>query len=73
MKIDIKVFPRSKRDSIHQEGDLWKVHINAPALDGKANKALLNLLAVHFGIRKSQIEITKGLKSQHKTISIKGI
>ena len=71
--MDIKVFPKSKKNSINQESNLWKVHLNAPAVDGKANKALINILAEHFRVRKSQIEIIKGLKSQRKTISIKGI
>lgn len=55
------------------EGDAWKVYVNAPAVDGKANKALIALLAEYFQVRKSRIEITKGLKSRHKTINIKGI
>ena len=78
MRIDIKVIPGAKRNAIKHErdmwaGDTWKVYISAPAVDGKANKALIDILAQHFQVRKSQIEIIKGLKSRHKTISIKGI
>ena len=74
----VKVIPGAKRNAVKQErdiweGDMWKVYVNAPAVDGKANKALIVLLADYFQVRKSQIEITKGLKSKHKTISIKGI
>lgn len=78
MKIDIKVIPGAKKNAVKQErdmweGDTWKVYVNAPAVDGKANKALIALLAEYFQVRKSRIEITKGLKSRHKTINIKGI
>jgi hypothetical protein len=73
MKIDVKVIPAAKRNCIKQEGGLWKVYLNAPAVDGKANKALIVLLAEHFEVRKGQIEIIKGLKSRHKTISIEDI
>ena len=73
MRIEIKVIPGAKKNAITQEKGGWKVHLNAPAVDGKANKALVDLLAGHFRVRKSQIEIIKGLKSRHKTISIKGI
>lgn len=78
MKIDIKVIPGAKKNAVKQErdmweGDTWKVYVNAPAVDGKANKALIALLAEYFQVRKSRIEITKGLKSRYKTISIKGI
>jgi len=73
MKIDVKVIPAAKKNLIKKEGDVWKVFFNAPAVDGKANRALIALLAEHLKVRKSQIEITKGLKSRHKTINIKGI
>ncbi len=70
MNINVKVIPAAKRNAIKQEGDVWKIYLNAPAVDGKANKSLIALLAGHFGVRKSRIEIIKGLKSRHKTISI---
>jgi len=70
MDIDVKVFPASKRNLIKQEGDVWKIYLNAPAVDGSANKALIALLAEHFKVRKSRIEITKGLKLRYKTINI---
>ena len=72
MKItyELKVVPKAKKDLIKREGDIWKVCLTAPAADGKANRALIGLLAGYFNVRKSQIEIIKGLKSRHKTISI---
>ncbi len=73
MKIDVKVIPAAKKSLIKQEGNLWKIYLSAPAIDGKANKALIALLATHFNVRKGQIEITKGLKLRHKTINIKDI
>ena len=78
MNIDVKVIPGAKRNAIKQErdiweGDTWKIHLTAPAVDGKANKALIALLADYFQVRKSQIEIIKGLKSRYKTISINNI
>jgi len=47
--------------------------LTAPAVDGKANETLIKFLAGHYGVRKNQIEITKGLKSRHKIIIIKDI
>lgn len=73
MNIDVKVIPGAKKNAVRREGDGWKIYLSAPAVEGKANKALVVLLADYFRVRKSQIEITKGLKSRHKTISIKGI
>ena len=66
----IKVIPRASRNFVKQEGDVWKVYLTAPAIEGKANKALVDLLAGHFSVRTHHIKITKGLKSSHKTIRI---
>ena len=68
--IDIKVVANAKKNLVKEEGNALKVYVSAPAVDGKANKALIELLAEHFDVRKNQIEITKGLQSRNKTINI---
>ena len=73
MKIEIKVTPNAKKTLIKQEEGLYKIYLQAPAVDGKANKALVKALGEYFGVKERQIEITKGLKSRRKTITIKGI
>jgi len=42
-------------------------------LEGRANEALVEFLAEHFGVKRSAIEIVKGLKSRHKIVNILGI
>ena len=73
MKLDIKVIPNAKKHLIKEGESVLKVYLAAPAVDGKANKALVEVLSEHFQVRKSQIEIIKGLKSRIKTIIINGI
>ena len=68
--ITVKVIPSAKKCRLVKENDGYKVYLNAPASDGKANKALIAFLADHFGLKKSQIAIIKGLKSRLKTINI---
>jgi len=70
MKIDVKVIPGAKKNCIKSEGASLKIYLTAPPVDGKANKALIELLAEHFSVKKAQITITKGLQSRHKTINI---
>lgn len=72
MIIQVRVCPNAKKELLKQEGDIFKAYLTAPAVDGKANKALIDLLSRHFAVRKSGIEITKGLKSRIKTITIWG-
>ncbi len=73
MKIALKVIPGTKKDAWSQEDGVIKVHLRAPAVDGKANAALVKFLAEHYGVKSSQIEVIKGLKSRHKIINILGI
>ena len=70
MQLQVKVVARAKKNFCKQEGPALKVYLTAPALDGKANKALVGFLAGHFGVAKSRIKIIKGLKSRNKTIII---
>ena len=72
MKIDVKVIPNAKREFIKKEGNILKVYLTVARIEGKANKALIEALADYFHLRKSQIEITKGLQSRNKTIIING-
>ncbi len=44
------------------------VHINAKPHDGEANQELIKLLAKHFRVPKTQIQIVSGAKSRKKSI-----
>lgn len=68
--MNIRVVPGAKKNFIREEEGRLKVYLNAPAVEGKANKALVKFLAEYFKVRKSQIEITKGLKSRDKIVNI---
>ncbi len=73
MRISLKVIPGAKKDSYSEDNGVIKVHLRAPAVDGKANAALIGFLAEHFQVKSSQVEVIKGLKSRHKIINILGI
>ncbi len=73
MYIELKVIPGAKHNLFKETEEGIKVYLTAPAVDGKANKALVVFLAQHFKVRKSAIEIIKGLKSRIKKISIDGL
>ena len=73
MRWEVRVIPGAKKNLIRpEEGGKLKVYLTAPAVEGKANKALLQVLAEYFGVKRRCIEIIKGLKSRDKTISILG-
>jgi uncharacterized protein len=64
--IEIKVVPNAKRNLL-KDG---KVYLTAPAVDGKANKALIKFLADYYDVKKREIRIVKGLKSRNKVVQI---
>lgn len=68
--IHIKVIPNAKKVGITLEGDILKVKVNAPAVDGKANKAVLQLLADYLNVKPRQLEIIKGEKSNEKVVRV---
>lgn len=55
MNLEIKVIPNAKRNEIKKEGERYKIYLTAPAVDGKANKKLLEFLSEQFSVRKSSI------------------
>ena len=73
MIIKVKVIPSAKKNFIKKEGEILKVYLTAPAVDGKANEALVKSIAEHFSVRKSQVNIIKGLQYRQKIINIEGI
>ena len=73
MKLEIKVVPGAKKNLLKEDNGAIKIYLNAPALEGRANEALVGFLSEHYGVKRSQIEILKGLKSRHKVVNILGI
>lgn len=67
--IEIKVVPNARRNEFNN----GKVYLTAPAVEGKANRALIEFLAEHFGVKKKQVKIIKGERSRNKVVQIAGI
>ncbi|MBF0386088.1 MAG: DUF167 domain-containing protein, partial [Candidatus Omnitrophica bacterium] len=55
---------------IEKKGDVLCAYLKSPAIEGKANKALIEVLADFLRVKKRQLQIIKGLKSRNKTITI---
>ncbi|MCE2992800.1 MAG: DUF167 domain-containing protein [Alphaproteobacteria bacterium] len=75
LKIQVKVYPGSKKQSIEClsfSGTLisLKSHIHAQPENGKANKALIDLLSDYFSVPKSKIQLHSGATSRNKVLLI---
>jgi len=70
MRHSIRVIPRAKQNKVVEEEGRVKVYLTAPPVEGRANQALIEVLAAHFQVRKGDIRIVKGEKSRDKIIQI---
>ena len=70
MNIEVKVTAGAKSNSFKFENGAYSIRIMAKAIDGKANKAIIEFLADELNIKKKDIEILKGEKSSKKIIAI---
>ena len=69
--VKAKVQPRAGSNEILGfRGDVLKVKVTAPPEGGKANEALVDLLASSLRIAKSRIRVLGGHTSRDKWISI---
>ncbi len=73
--IKIRVTPKASSNRIKVEkqadgSDLIRVYVTTVPEDGKANKAVVEILAKALDVPKSSLTITQGLTSKDKTISI---
>ncbi|MCK5182484.1 MAG: DUF167 domain-containing protein [Dehalococcoidia bacterium] len=70
MKIQVNVKPSSRTEEVNQEGDSFVVKVKEPPKDGKANRAVIKLLAQHFGVPQSQVRILSGFRSTNKVVEV---
>lgn len=71
--LDLHVQPGAKRSEFAGEhGGRMKLRLAAPAVEGKANEALVEFLADYFGVPRRSVRIVSGLKSRQKRVSVEG-
>jgi hypothetical protein len=71
--LELHVQPGAKRSEFAGEhGGRMKLRLAAPAVDGRANEALVEFLADYFGVAKRSVRIVAGLRSRQKRVIIDG-
>ncbi len=72
--LELKTIPNAPRDEIAGWlGGALKVKVRAPAVEGRANDALLAFLAAKLGVPRRAVTLIRGDKSRHKAVRIDGI
>ncbi|MBI3887027.1 MAG: DUF167 domain-containing protein [Opitutae bacterium] len=72
--LGLKTVPNAPRDEIvGWLGAALKVRVRAPALEGRANDALLAFLAAQLGLPRRGVTLRHGEKSRQKIVAITGL
>lgn len=70
--VELRVQPRARRTVLTCDGGTLKAQVTAPAEDGRANAAVIDLLAATWRLPKSAFAVTHGTTSRDKVLSIAG-
>ena len=62
-----------KTEFAGQLGDVWKLHVAAPPVDGKANAAIIRFLAHVTDVPAASVRIVSGFTGTTKLIEIVGL
>ena len=69
----VRAQPGARRNAVvGDQGGSLKVAVTAPPEDGRANKALLEVLAKELGVRRSQLELLSGHTGRQKRVLVRG-
>ncbi|MEY3517114.1 MAG: hypothetical protein RIS67_1331 [Pseudomonadota bacterium] len=69
--LQVKVKPNAREDRFAPGDDgVWMASLKAQPVDGKANEALIALVAAYFKLRKQQVSIKSGAGARIKRLLI---
>ena len=69
----LHVQPGAKRAGVAGlHGERLKLRIAAPALDGRANDALVAFVAQKLGVPKARVAVVRGERSREKVVAVSG-
>jgi hypothetical protein len=78
VRVAVRLTPRGRADRLlgiarlADGSPVLKVSVTAPPAEGRANDALLQLLAREWGVPRRDLAIVGGLKSRSKTVRVDG-
>ena len=70
--VDLRVQPRARRAALEAADGALKAQVTAPPEDGKANAAVIALLAEQWRLPKSSFDVIKGQSAHAKTVRVAG-
>lgn len=73
-RVRLRVAPGAARTGVvGRHGDAWKLRVTAPAEDGRANDAVLRLLADTLALPLASVKLVSGQTSKDKIVELAGV
>jgi uncharacterized protein len=73
-RVRLRVSPGARRTAVvGRHGDGWKVRVTAAADGGRANEAVVRLLAETLAVPRSDVTLVSGLAARDKVAELAGI
>jgi uncharacterized protein len=71
MLIRVRVTPNAKEPRVTKVGeDSFEARVDEKAMDGRANKRLVEMMADHFHVPKSRVRLVRGATSRDKVLDV---
>ena len=71
-EIAVRVTPKASRNAVLRDGTALRITVTTVPEGGKANAAVLKLLAHALGIPKSRLELIRGATARDKVFRVLG-
>lgn len=73
-RLRLRVAPGSRRtEVVGRHGDAWKVSVSAPPDRGRANDAVVSLLAATLGLDRPDVRLVAGASARDKVVELTGL
>jgi uncharacterized protein len=74
IRLRLRVTPHAPRSSVvGRHGDVWKLRVAAPPERGRANEAVIELLADALAVPRTDVALVSGAGARDKTVDVRGI
>ena len=73
-RLRIRVSPGARRtELVGRQGEAWKIRVAAPPERGRANDAVLKLLAERLRVPAAELTLVAGASSRDKVVELRGL
>jgi len=73
-RLRVRVSPGARRGGVAGRlGEVWKLRVTAPAEGGRANEAVIRLLADTVDVPRRRVSLVSGHSARDKLVELEGV